>query len=128
MSDEYIEISACCYSDTIDVSVGFGIGFDKEDFSIADLGTDWIYEGLSESFWENAQDFEEGVSRAYAIVREEVANGGKDDHETFMKALRQVFGEFKIEYEIEGVKQDFTWDVDVNSAMYDMLPDVYVED
>jgi hypothetical protein len=44
-----IEISAYCYSEKEDVGIGFGVYLDAKE-SLDELGTDWIDEGISDSF------------------------------------------------------------------------------
>ena len=59
-----IYIQASCFSEKADVSIGFGISLDAADGSLPEIATDWISEGMSESFWENYQEFEDGIAEA----------------------------------------------------------------
>ena len=57
------EVWVTCYSEKTDISISSGIYIDSADGSIDISDTGIIYEGLSESFWENYREFEEGVLR-----------------------------------------------------------------
>ena len=115
--DQLWDIYVTCYSDKADVSIDFGIS-DIEGMSLDDLGTDWIFNGLGDSFWENAYQFEDGVSQAYALCYE-----GKEIDD----ALYEVFGHFSIEFKcnIPGITPDFNiTEESINNAIYAMLRDV----
>lgn len=108
------EISACCYSEKADVSIGFGIFFDSDEESIDTLDTEWIDVGMSEPFWENHFEFEPGIEKAKQLVE-------NNSNLTFRQALYTVFGDFSISYEVDGEEVRPNFKFDVNQAMYDML-------
>ena len=62
-----IEIWACCYSEKADVSISFGTSVESIDGCAETLDVEWIYEGMSDSFWENHEEFELGISQAEAL-------------------------------------------------------------
>ena len=108
------EISACCYSEKEGVGVSFGVSFDAEEDTIDTLDTEWIWVGMSESFWENYFEFEDSIEKAKQLMQ-------NDSNLTFREALYSVFGEFSIYYEIDGEEIKPSFEIDVNQAMYDML-------
>lgn len=63
-----INIMAYCYSEKEEVSIGFGTSFSSED-SIDIIDTEWIDVGMSESFWENHQEFEPGIVKANQLIK-----------------------------------------------------------
>ena len=109
-----IEIMACCYSEKEDVSVGFGIGFDADTRSIEQLDSEWIWIGMSESFWENYEEFESGIDKAKQLIE-------GDSNLTYRQALYSVFGNFNISYEVDGKESELDFEIDANEIMYDML-------
>lgn len=125
MSDGYITIEAYCYSKKKGTSIGFGVEYDLDGDSISVIGEDWIYDGLADSFWENYLEFKSGVVEARSIVRKTVTKNEKND---YINALYSVFGDFEIECEANGEKVDLEFDINVNSIMYSMLLDVFVDD
>ena len=109
-----IEISAVCYSEKEDVSVGCGIYFDAEAESIGQLDSDWIGIGMSESFWENYEDFEPGIDKAKRLIE-------GDSNLTYRQALYSVFGNFNISYEVDGKESNLEFEIDANEFIYNML-------
>lgn len=109
-----IEIWACCYSEKADVSISFGKTIESEDGYIDLLDTEWIYEGMSDSFWENHEEFELGISQAEALRN-------SDCSMTFHQALYNVFGNFTLCYEVDGAENNLEFDVDANISMYALL-------
>ena len=103
-----------CYSEKEDVSIAFGTSFESNEELIDSLDTNWIYEGMSESFWENAFEFDSGIEKAIKI---------NDDNPnlTYKQALYAVFGDFAISYTIDGKETDINFEIDINQAMYDLL-------
>ena len=123
MSEEHFRVDACCYSNRRGVSIGFGTECTNDE-SILELGEDWIYEGLEDSFWENYQEFEPGIAEA----RNALKNDENDCCDNLCATLHRVFGEFEIEYLLNGEKKDLKFDVDVNSLMYNMLSNSFIND
>ena len=112
-----IEISAYCYSEKQDVGIGFGTFFNPEEETVQTLGKEWIEIGVSESFWENVQEFEPGVKKAKEIIKE-------NPNITYKQALYNIFGDFSISYEMEGEKVSLELEIDTNQAMYDLLLEI----
>ena len=109
-----IEIMAWCSSEKTDVSIGFGITIESPDGTIDFSNTDWIWEGISDSFWENHYEFEPGLDEAEARY-------SKDPDITFHDALFDVFGNFTLRYEVDGVDKDLAFSYDANEQMYALL-------
>lgn len=108
------EISAYCYSEKENVGTGFGLSFDSSEDSIKTIGIDWIIVGMSESFWENAFEFDAGIEKASMLIEE-------NSNLTYRQALYEVFGDFILSYEMDGKAIDFKCEIDANQAMYDLL-------
>ncbi len=102
------------YSEAEDVSLGFGISFDPETDSIESLGTDWILEGMTDSFWENYEEFEPGINKAKILEKQ---NSGM----THRQALMKVFGDFIASCEMDGEETENNINIDANEAMYNLL-------
>lgn len=108
------EISAYCYSEKADVGIGFGMAFDADEDSIETIGVDWINIGMSESFWENAFEFDAGIEKARILIEENPSL-------PYRQALYAIFGDFHLSYEIDGKEIDFRCEIDATQAMYDLL-------
>lgn len=109
-----IEIWACCYSEKADVSISFGTSIDSSDGDLSYFDTDWIFAGMSDSFWENHEEFEAGIAQAEVMKN-------NDDTLTFHQALFAIFGDFTLCYEVNGEEMDLAYDFDVNASMYALL-------
>ena len=109
-----INIMAWCTSEKADVFIGFGITIESSDGSIDFSDTDWIWEGMGDSFWENHYEFECGLAEAEAIY-------DSTPDITFYEALFSVFGNFSIRYEVDGIDRDLPFNIDVNKSMYALL-------
>ena len=109
-----IEIWACCYSEKSDTSISFGTSVETVDGSFDATDTEWIYVGMSESFWENHWEFEAGIEQATILQREDKAL-------TSRQALFNVFGHFELAYQIDGEEVDLNIDFDADSLMYALL-------
>lgn len=107
-------IWACCYSTKEDVSISFGTTISSDAFSTNDIDADCISEGLSDSFWENYSDFEEGINKAKELQKENAALTDKE-------ALYQVFGEFSISFEVNGQETELALNQDINDCIYSLL-------
>lgn len=109
-----INIHACCYSEKADVTIGFGITFESENDDPSEAGCAWIFEGISDSFWENHEEFDEGIATARAIKNE-------DSSVSFRQALFSVFGHFDLEFEVNGEITKLNIVIDVDDFMYELL-------
>lgn len=107
-------LSAYCYSEKEDAGIGFGVSFDSDEDSIETIGCDWINIGMSESFWENVFEFDAGIEKASMLAEE-------NPHLTYRQALYEVFGDFRLSFELDGKNIDFECDIDESQAMYDLL-------
>ena len=76
----------------------FAILFDPEKEPIENLGTEWIEEGLTEAFRENA--------------------------ELFKDTSIEQFGGFNISFELDGEKVEYPFAFDVNYAMQELLKEI----
>ena len=111
---EELHISAYCKSDKEGVGIGFGVSFDPEEDSVDTIGTEWIGIGMSGSFWENAFEFDEGIEKADKLM--EI----NPDME-YKTALYSVFGDFTIDFTLDGEEIEFNTTIDVNEEMYHLL-------
>lgn len=109
-----IEIHASCYSEKADVSIGFGITCESKSDNLSEVGYEWIFEGISDSFWENYEEFEAGIFQAKII-------NANNSSITFRQALYAVFGNFDLEFEVNGVLVELDNRIDVDEIMYDLL-------
>ena len=114
MDNNFCELWAQCFSEKNVVSIGFGVEYDSNTQSIEDLGYDWFYEGLEGSFWENYREFENGIQKAKDIL-------SKDSSISYRNALYEVFGDFKVSYEVNGTNCEVEMDIDINEEMYLLL-------
>ena len=90
-----INIQAHCWSEKEDIGIGFGLTYESEKDSLDTLDTEWIYIGMSESFWENAFEFDAGIEKASVLWE-------TDGTLSYKEALFSVFGNFSITYEVNG--------------------------
>jgi len=109
-----IDIHACCYSEKADVAIGFGITFESKTGDPSEVGCEWIFEGISDSFWENHEEFEEGIAQARAINNEQKSV-------SYRQALVSVFGHFDLEFEVNGEITKLNIVIDVDDFMYELL-------
>lgn len=113
-----IEVTAVCYSKKEDVSIGFGTSIDSPSISDDLYSSGWISIGMSESFWENCEEFSNGVNKAKHLME-------CNSVLTYRQALYEVFGDFVIIYELEGTSEEKEFipndGFDINKEMYDML-------
>ncbi len=115
MSTEFDEeILARCNSKKANINLYFYLTPEKEDWNESDLDADWITDGISETFWENIRDFEDELNNIRLAMLE-------DKSLTLEKAIQQTFGDFYIEYEINGVKQEHAFEVVVNECMRQLI-------
>jgi len=84
-------LSAIVTSKKKEIKLEFAILFDPEKEPIETLGTEWIKEGLTEAFWENA--------------------------ELFKDTPTEEFGGFNISFELDGEKITYPFAIDVNAVM-----------
>ncbi len=111
MTDNYQEIEANCYSELTPVSLGFSMEYND---SISELGTEWIYESVEESFWENSYEFEPYIKIAKNLVE-------TDKTISYEDALKRVFGRFSISFYVNENPVQVYSDVDVNEQIYALL-------
>lgn len=114
--EEYIEIELSCHSTRQDAGPGCGVSYENIGQPINLDDTDWIQSGITECFWENFFGFEEGIDAAKAAL----ASGEKA---TLRDALYEVFGEFDVEYTVNGEATDLEYGVDVEEIIYNLLID-----
>ena len=74
----------------------------------------WVYEGISEYFWENHWEFEEEIDEAIQLTE-------INSSLSFKQALFNVFGSFSISFEIEEKPISPMFSIDINNLMYDLL-------
>jgi hypothetical protein len=110
------EVWVTCYSEKTDISISCGIYIDSADGSIDISDTGIIYEGLSESFWENYREFEESVEQADSKQE-------SDPTLSFEQAILSVFGHFFISCTIDGKEIDLGIDPNADDFMYSLLKD-----
>ena len=113
MSEE-MNIWACCYSELTDASVSFGISIEDESESIETLGDEWIWVGMSESFWENCHEFEPYIEKVKSQLQNEPSLSSR-------QALTDVFGCFLISYEVNGEEKELPFEIDANGTMLSLL-------
>ena len=112
-----IDIHACCYSEKADVAIGFGVTFESKSGDPSEAGCEWIFEGISASFWENHEEFENGIAQARAISAENCSM-------TYQQARLSVFGHFDLEFEVNGELTNLNSKPDVDDFMYSLLKDI----
>lgn len=111
------EVWVTCYSKITNLSISCGIYIDYVDGSIDVPDARMIYEGLSESFWENYQEFADGVEQADAMYEGDPAL-------SFEQAILSVFGHFFISCTIDGKEIDLGIDPNADDFMYSLLKDI----
>ncbi len=97
-----MEIMITCYAENAG-SIGAGLS-DVESVDFDDLS--WLYEGASESYWENYRDFEDAVRKAAEKVCSDV-KGKESPHKEELEALayeaiKVELGEITAVCEIDG--------------------------
>lgn len=113
LKDKEIKIGVCLSSEKESASLGFGMYYSIKEHPDGP-GTDWIIDGMSDSFCENYDEFEPGIERARKLV---CMNPQMSSRE----ALFEVFGNFTISYEVDGIEKNLNFDIDVNDIMYLIL-------
>ena len=115
ISNESHEIEARVTCEKTDVSPWFSFEYGSND-ELNDILSDptWVYEGLSQWFWENHWEFEEAIDIAMQFVESESGLSLK-------QALFRELGLFTISYEIEGNDVIPFFDIDINETMYNLL-------
>jgi len=99
-----IELYAVCSSKKEDVSIACGTS-DYED-------ADWFWIGMSESFWENAFEFEIGINKTKKLIETGIS---------VEEAIRMVFGHFELSYTFNGFECSLPNNVDTDELMNDLL-------
>lgn len=77
-------------------------------------GIDWVYEGISDSFWENYSDFEPGIDKARQLVH-------NNPSMSFKEALFEMFGHFSVTYQVNGCTKKLNINVDYDETIYSIL-------
>ena len=114
MNDE-IEIMAYCISEKENVSLGFGCSFDPEKDRNWKEETERIFDGMSESFMENFEEFYPGIQKALSLIE-------MDPSLTYRQALYKIFGHFRTVFEIDGKETDNNvYDIDFEDDLYNLL-------
>lgn len=112
-----IEVWVTCYSEITNVSISCGIYVDSVDNSLDIADFENIYGGLTESFWENYQEFEDGVEQADSQCE-------SNPTLTFEQAILSVFGHFYISATIDGKETDLGIDPNADDFMFSLLKDI----
>ena len=103
-----------CTSEKENVFLGAGVSFDPQEDSVENLGTEWIGETLSESFWENYRDFEPGIEKAKAMEK-------NNPDVPYREVLKQIFGKFDVSYQLDDKKIKLDLGLDYDSIIYDLI-------
>lgn len=115
MEDNVIELDVVCYSEKEDVSLGFGFSISEEERvnkRIDESGD--IAIGISDSYYELYSEFEPGINKAKKLIEDRLCSSVDD-------ALREVFGHFELSFSIDGVDEDFEYDLDVDECVFDVI-------
>ncbi len=116
MSNEELLLDIICSSEKEDVSIGFGSSYnpyDNIDSTIKSIvESEWVSEGIGESFWENYFQFKPGVEKAMLLIKSNPQLSPK-------QALFEVFGNFYLTFQINGVEYDCEYNP--NEEMYSHL-------
>ena len=112
---EYLDISITCYSEKVDASIGFGFSIEATENVLGEqFELDILL--MQEAFWENYYEYEPGVEMARSMMKDNPSL-------TYKQALREVFGHFKIAYQVDGQEMDgnLEFDADIEECMYSMI-------
>lgn len=109
-----IEINAECICEKEPASLGFGIYCLPEELPD---NIDWIVEGISESFWENYDEFMPGIDRAKCLME-------GNPEISYEQALFSVFGHFHIRFEVDGREKEIAYDINPDNEMLELLTSV----
>ena len=115
LKDKEIEIGVCLSSEKESASLGFGKYYSIKEHPDGP-GTDWIIEGMGDAFNENYYEFEPGIERARKLVCMNPQMSSRD-------ALFEVFGNFTICYEVDGIEKNWNYDINLEDLMYSFLED-----
>lgn len=112
-----IQVWVTCYSEKTDASISCGIYVESvsKNLDITDIKN--IYEGLSESFWENCQEFEDGVAQADTMQEDDPAL-------SFEQAILSIFGHFFISGTVDGEETELGIDPIADDFMISLLKDI----
>lgn len=99
-----IEFFAVCSSEKEGVSIACGTS-DYED-------SDWFWVGMTESFWENAFEFEDGTQKIKELIETGVS---------IREAIYNVYGHFVLEYTINGFECALPYEEDADELMSDLI-------
>ena len=108
------EIMAYCKRNKTSACIAFGTTIFSETDHYELPEEEWIINGIGDSFWENSYEFETGVKQADELLK-------KDQSISRREALFEIFGNFTIYYEVDGIINDLPYSIDIDSIMYEML-------
>ena len=114
MEDKEIEIWVCCRSEKVDADISCGITISERDYQTELPEPAWIYEGLSDAYWENYFEFEPYTEKAEILLK----NGEFVDYK---EALFSILGHFSLSFEVDGEKKDLAYNIDVDELMYSII-------
>ena len=119
MSNNYKEISVCCYSEKANVSIGFGFALDLEsgEFNQSLIDNE-IGIGASDSFLENVEEFIPGIEKASSL-----RTGDFPIH--LAKHYSRFLDTFLFSFEVDGIEASFTYRINPDELMYSLLEDHY---
>lgn len=107
-------ISVRCYSDNEPLQVEFEIEPILSEWTINDIDLSCIDEGCSDYYWENHAEFEPAISKIATILL-------NNKNICFKEAVSEVFGQFHLQYEINGRIEELALNVDIEKIMLDLL-------
>ncbi len=123
-----MDIMITCYAENAG-SIGAGLS-DVESVDFDDLS--WLYEGASESYWENYRDFEDAVRKAAEKVCSDI-RGKEIPHKEELEALayeaiKVELGEITAVCEIDGQEKSIDHGIDASDLLCSVLvPDIVNE-
>ena len=123
-----MEIMITCYAENSG-SLGAGLS-DVESIDFDDLS--WLYEGISESYWENYRDFEDAVGKAAEKVCSDIKGKeplSKEELEILAyEAIKVELGAITAACEIDGKEKCIDLGIDASDLLCSVLvPDVVNE-
>ncbi len=114
------ELMAYCYAESGE-SIGFGCPV------LYSNHTEWIYEGVADSLYENYEEFEKAIKIAAKAGIEVLKNSPDEELSSLAYRMTEnTLGGITVVYEADGKKIDIKYDVDIPDLIYSNLSD-YVE-
>ena len=115
MDENEIMLEVGCYSEKEEAGFTFGFSISKEEKENKCISDPMdIVIGISDSYFELWFEFEPGIEKARKLIREKRYSNAKD-------ALFDVFGHFKLEFAIDGTEEEFSYDLDVDECVFELL-------